>query len=137
MHNFSQKNIVYVAPNPNLQEDFDIICCYKIKNPIDILQIHSASLRIVHTFINHADLDAATERVYMDVSIEQTMQYITTHFRDTLQMEDLAALAGLSKDYFSKKFTARYGCSPVRSTGYYPQRFRTMSHSCTHYNNRV
>lgn len=175
VHSFSQKNIVYIGTDPSLQEAFNIICCYKIKNPMDILRLHSAGLRIVHTFISHAGLENATDHVYWDDSLEQVMQYINTHFRDALQIKDLAALAGLSKDYFSKKFTARYGCSPIRyinklrileaqrllittnqsvskiaesvgffdssyfsrlfkcSTGYYPLRFRALSHSCTYY----
>ncbi len=46
-------------------------------------------------------------------ALEEAWQHGVAHFSEPLGVEELAAVAGLSRFYFTRLFTARYGSSPT------------------------
>lgn len=111
---YTSANIVSVGNSPYLKQHFNTICQGDDSTYTSIIQSHASGLAIIYEFLEKATIEYAPDTMHIDDAIGKAMQYITTHFRESLSVENLATQAGLSRDHFSRKFTSRYGCSPVR-----------------------
>lgn len=110
----TEANIVSVGESQKLKEHFDTICHSIIAKHTDIFQTHAAGLHIINEFWKRTALEYTPESAQTKDPIEKAMQFITLNFRKQLSVESLASQFGLSRDYFSRQFSARYGCSPIR-----------------------
>ncbi|TNE56316.1 MAG: AraC family transcriptional regulator [Bacteroidetes bacterium] len=50
----------------------------------------------------------------MDHRVEKAILHISKHFRQNLDLENLASVAGLSKFHFQRLFNQEIGCSPAK-----------------------
>lgn len=59
--------------------------------------------------------DIRSQRMEGDTrfSIEQTLEYISTNYRNSITLQDLATIAGMSISYYSKLFKKYVGTTPV------------------------
>lgn len=106
---FGPENFLTVTDDRLLQ-DLETLCCSDPSGETSLFRLHGALMNILQAFF-----DGNSRRVVAEESdpIAASLAYINGHYREKLSVEFLANHTGFSRDYYSKKFTARYGCSPA------------------------
>lgn len=105
---FGPENFLTVTDDRLLQ-DLDTLCC---SNPeeANLFRLHGALMNILQVFFSRDSCKIIADE---GDSIATSFAYINAHYREKLSVELLAKQAGFSRDYYGKKFTARYGCAPA------------------------
>lgn len=106
---FGPENFITLTDSTLLQ-DFETLCCGDFSKETDLFRLHGALMHILQAFFDHYPVGLAVET---GDAVSASFAYINAHYREKLSVEDLAKQTGFSRDYYSKKFSARYGCSPA------------------------
>ncbi len=102
------------AANPNVETAFLRLIALTKKQDESPFSLLAAT----HTLLNEIVLACATQQPnttrLQNRVIDETIEYIKTNFNRELHLDDLASVAKLEKVYFTKKFKAVTGLSPIQ-----------------------
>lgn len=79
----------------------------------DALVVHLAQL-VEARGIEPVELPTCNARAPRAPNFEAVLAHIEQHLGEKLGLDELAALAGVSRALFAREFTARFGCAPHR-----------------------
>ncbi len=108
---FNSENILTIS-NKTLLKSLEQLCCIPPEKTGDLFFLHSALLQILGVFFQNFGTKERVKHIAND-AVAESYAYMTEHYRQNIRVEQLAKQYGFSCDYYSKKFRARYGCSPV------------------------
>lgn len=109
---FSRTGCVYAMPQPcSAYDRLSAICdIFALGKPASEPLMSKYLTDILTAFLLYTPSDAGRYG-YMDMS-EKIITYINEHFRETVTVEELAAIAGLSQFHFIRAFKKETGFTP-------------------------
>jgi len=107
---FGPENILTI-PDKHLLENLQLLCSGFTETQAGLFRLHGALMQVLGDFFQHY---SGAVKVDSNDTIAAAFAYITEHYREKISVEQLAKQSGFSRDYFSKKFAERYGCSPTK-----------------------
>lgn len=83
---------------------------YRMENDFGDLTIHYfLPAFLLSLSKNTVSIDAAEDRDPKEAALENAVQYVATHYAETITLEDAAGIAGFTPTYFSRKFKELVG----------------------------
>ncbi len=77
------------------------------QQPIAMLAMYRCFYELLHLLA----VETAAAKRDEQLSFQQMLQYVQTHFRDDLRRDELARKMGMTPEHFSRVFRSRQGCS--------------------------
>ena len=109
---FGENNILHVGDNGELIDLFELVCCGQTHSVSDIVPMHTAFLTILSFYVTYAA--TAEQPPDSDRKLADSINYITTHYNEPINVALLASHVGFTRDYFGKEFLRIYGFSPLQ-----------------------